>query len=51
VVFVCLIAWDWIEGDLVVDPRIGEGPLQQVGDVVAGVESKTATLGGEYLQR
>jgi len=51
VVFVLLIGRRRIKRDLVVGLRIGQTFLQESGDVVVKVESKSAALRGDHLER
>src|SRR5208337_2910777 len=39
-----------LEGELVPGVRVGEGLLEEGGDVITGVENQASSLGGEYLE-
>src|SRR3984885_1220256 len=49
-IFVGMLGWRGVEGELVVGAGVGHGLLQEGGDVVVGVEHLTAALGSQGLQ-
>jgi hypothetical protein len=51
VVLVSLVTRGSIKGDLIVGLRIGKTFSQESGDVVVEVESKSAALRGDHLER